>query len=255
VRGLAYAHKKGVIHRDIKPANLIVGLDGVLKIMDFGIARVRGSQRSTRAGQMFGTLLYAAPEQIRGGDVDERTDLYSLAVVFYEMLTGSPPFTAENDHALMTAHLELPPPPLAGKVRDLDSRVEPALMRALAKHPADRFSSVEDFGRAVGAVDLGSSAADILKKFITHPLALGRRQTQLRATPALAYYAPLPSTRPIDALEPNASNNQDKANSRYMALRRDALAPRRSKISLPLATLAAVLMVLALGIGYVLLAG
>jgi serine/threonine-protein kinase len=166
VAGLAYAHRRGVIHRDIKPSNLMLTDAGLLKIMDFGIARVRGTQRLTRAGQMFGTLLYASPEQIRGNDVDERSDLYSLAVMLYEMLAGRPPFMAENDHTLMTLHLEAPPPPLAARLPGLNSQIEPALMRALAKQPEERFASVDEFGRAVGATAIRGDAVDILQEFI-----------------------------------------------------------------------------------------
>src|SRR5262249_8430066 len=120
----------------------------------------------TRAGQMFGTLLYASPEQIRGNDVDERSDLYSLAVVLYEMLAGSPPFSAENEHSLMTAHLESPPPPLTGQVSGIDPAVERAVIRALAKNPEERFATVEEFGRAVGATAIRGDAADILQDYL-----------------------------------------------------------------------------------------
>jgi len=103
VAGMRYAHRRGVIHRDLKPANLMVTDDGLVKIMDFGIARVRGSEHLTRVGEFCGTFVYASPEQIRGEEVDERSDLYSLAIVLYRMLAGVPPFTSENEYALMTA--------------------------------------------------------------------------------------------------------------------------------------------------------
>ncbi len=102
--GLAYAHQMGVIHRDIKPSNLMVADDGRIKIMDFGIARVRGSVRLTRAGTAVGTPLYMSPEQCRGGEGDERSDLYSLAVVLYEMLAGAPPFSGATEYDLTQAH-------------------------------------------------------------------------------------------------------------------------------------------------------
>ena len=97
---------------------------------------------------------------------DERSDLYSLAIVLYELLVGRPPFTAENEHALMTSHLQTPPPPLTGRVQGLDPQVEPALMRALAKNPEERFASVEEFGRAIGAAAIRGDAADILQDFV-----------------------------------------------------------------------------------------
>jgi hypothetical protein len=164
VAGLGYAHRRGVIHRDIKPSNLMVTDEGVLKIMDFGIARVRGSQQMTRTGDFQGTLAYASPEQIRGEHVDERSDIYSLAIVLYKMLAGVVPFDGVGDYALMTAHLQTPPPPLRGRVPELDVPIEAALMQALAKRPEDRFASVAEFGRAVGAAALRNEAVDILQQ-------------------------------------------------------------------------------------------
>jgi serine/threonine protein kinase len=148
--GLAYAHDVGIIHRDIKPANLILTDSGVIKITDFGIARVQGSQRLTRDGSIIGTLAYMAPEQLRAEEVDARTDLYSLAIVFYEMLSGSVPFTATSDYDLMRAQIHTPPERLKHRVGRLDSQLEKALMRALAKKPTDRFSSVAAFKEALG---------------------------------------------------------------------------------------------------------
>jgi len=110
--GLAYAHSMGVIHRDIKPANLMITDAGLVKIMDFGIARARGSQRLTRDGGIVGTLPYMAPEQLRGEPGDERSDLYSLAIVLYEMLAGHVPFAAATDYALMQAQIHARPPRL-----------------------------------------------------------------------------------------------------------------------------------------------
>src|SRR5262249_40757421 len=142
VEGLSYAHSMGVIHRDIKPSNLMVTPTGMVKIMDFGIARVRGSQRMTRDGTMVGTLAYMAPEQLRGEPGDERSDLYSLAIVLYEMLCGNAPFSANSDYDLMQKQITERPVRLLGRVPELDAKVESALMRALAKKPEERFATV-----------------------------------------------------------------------------------------------------------------
>jgi len=141
--GLAYAHSMNVIHRDIKPANLMITETGLVKIMDFGIARARGSQRLTRDGGIVGTLPYMAPEQLRGEPGDERSDLYSLAIVLYEMLAGHVPFAAATDYALMQAQIHARPPRL--HLPDLAPDVESALLQALAKKPEHRFDSVQAF--------------------------------------------------------------------------------------------------------------
>jgi eukaryotic-like serine/threonine-protein kinase len=157
--GLAYAHSMGVIHRDIKPANLMITDSGLVKIMDFGIARAHGSQRLTRDGSMVGTLPYMAPEQLRGEPGDERSDLYSLAIVLYEMLAGHVPFAAATDYALMQAQIHARPPRL--RLPDLSAEVQSALLQALAKKPERRFDSVQAFSDALGASALRREASSV----------------------------------------------------------------------------------------------
>ncbi len=160
--GLSYAHSMGVIHRDIKPSNLMIAENGVLKIMDFGIARVRGSQRLTRSGSIVGTLAYMAPEQLRGEEGDETCDLYSLAIVLYEMLSGTPPFSATSEYDLMQAQINQRPDRLIPRVPGLEPRVETALLKALSKKPGQRFPSTRAFSDALGASSLRMDAPKIL---------------------------------------------------------------------------------------------
>jgi eukaryotic-like serine/threonine-protein kinase len=160
--GLAYAHSMGVIHRDIKPANLMITDTGLAKIMDFGIARARGAQRLTRDGGIVGTLPYMAPEQLRGEPGDERSDLYSLAIVLYEMLAGHVPFAAATDYALMHAQIHARPPRLC--LPDLAAHVESALLRALAKKPERRFDSLQTFRDALGTSALSLEASNIRRR-------------------------------------------------------------------------------------------
>ena len=160
--GLAYAHSMGVIHRDIKPANLMIADGGLVKIMDFGIARARGSQRLTRDGSIVGTLAYMAPEQLRGEAGDERSDLYSLAIVLYEILSGGVPFAAASDYDLMQAQINTRPAPLGSSIPGVAGRIERALMKALAKKPDQRFATVKEFKDALGASAAKVRAADTL---------------------------------------------------------------------------------------------
>lgn len=149
--GLAHAHAQGIVHRDLKPANLMLTTTGVVKVMDFGIARIAGGGRMTRTGRLIGTLEYMSPEQVRGLETDSRSDIYSLGIVLYQMLTGKVPFTSDSDYELMRAHIESAPTPPRELAPNLPPVVESLILRALAKDPADRFQSAAEFRTALDA--------------------------------------------------------------------------------------------------------
>ncbi len=138
---LAYAHGLHIIHRDIKPANMMLTQQGVVKLMDFGIARSQSDPVLTQSGSTLGSLQYMSPEQVKGEAADERSDLYSLGVSLYEMVTGQRPFRADNEYAVMLAHLQTPPPPPISIRPDLPSALNDIILMAMAKDPAQRFQS------------------------------------------------------------------------------------------------------------------
>jgi serine/threonine protein kinase len=163
--GLSYAHQMDVIHRDIKPSNLMITDSGRVKLMDFGIARVRGSDRLTRVGSAIGTPLYMSPEQCLGADGDERSDIYSLAVVFYELLSGAPPFQGATDRQLADAHIKTPPPPLVPRIADVTPQLEAAVMTALSKRPEQRYPTMRAFSNAIGGTAVLADAPSIVKGY------------------------------------------------------------------------------------------
>ena len=147
---LGYAHAKGVIHRDIKPDNILFREDGSVVIADFGIAKATlSSQAMTATGVVVGTPQYMSPEQCKGTDLDGRSDLYSVGIVLFQMLTGQIPFTGEGVHALMYAHLREEPPRPSSVRKDLPEWLDNVVLRALAKDPDERFSSSEEFQQAL----------------------------------------------------------------------------------------------------------
>ncbi len=149
---LGHAHVRGVVHRDIKPANVMVDSDGTVKVMDFGIARLMGENRQTRAGVAIGTPSYMAPEQLRGEDVDGRTDLYAAGALLFELLTGRVAFEADSDYSLMMQQLNEPPRPPSTLTPGVPRALDAAVSRAMAKQPAHRFASATDFSRALDAI-------------------------------------------------------------------------------------------------------
>ncbi len=144
--GLSYAHQHGVTHRDIKPANIMVTPQGTVKLTDFGLAKAPSDPRLTDSGAMVGSLHYISPEQVRGApDLDARADIYSFGAVLYELVTGRKPFDSGNAFALMLAHTAETPPPPTELDPTLPSALDPIILRALAKNPADRFQSADEF--------------------------------------------------------------------------------------------------------------
>ncbi len=143
--GLAAAHKAKVIHRDIKPQNIIMTPDGVLKVTDFGIARASTQATTTMGGNAIGTVHYLSPEQARGGYTDQRTDIYSLGVVLYEMLTGQLPFMDESPVAVAIKHIQESPKPLREINPDIPSAMEAVTLRAMNKEQSVRYPSAEAY--------------------------------------------------------------------------------------------------------------
>jgi serine/threonine protein kinase len=146
---LAHAHRAGIVHRDLKPANVMVSDTGVVKVMDFGIARMMGAEHYTHAGFMMGTPAYMAPEQVLGREIDRRADLYSVGVLFYRLLTRELPFQADNAIAMAQKQVAEAPTPLGTFRADLPPWCEAIIGKALAKSPAARFQTAEEFRAAI----------------------------------------------------------------------------------------------------------
>ncbi|HAO49456.1 MAG TPA: hypothetical protein DCR35_09240 [Runella sp.] len=150
--GLQHAHNKGILHRDIKPANLMLTHEGVVKLMDFGIARLVGSQRLTRADRVVGTLEYMAPELLNGAEPSVQSDLYAMGVLMYEMLSGKMPFEPTTESTLITQILTKKPIPIRNRIADLPRSVEEILDKLLQKKPEKRFEKASELKYALLSV-------------------------------------------------------------------------------------------------------
>jgi serine/threonine protein kinase len=184
-RGLIAAHARKLVHRDVKPQNVLIDPDGRAKVTDFGIARSLEQQGMTATGRVLGTTDYVSPEQAMGEDVDERSDVYSLGVVLYEMLTGDVPFRAETQVGVAMKHVNEPMPDVQAKRPEVSAAVASVVDRATTKDPRDRYGTVAEMVRdleqtlEVEAARRGGTsgeATSVLDSVPAHRRRLGRRR-------------------------------------------------------------------------------
>jgi len=179
--GLQYAHARNIIHRDIKPANILVLKEGIAKIVDFGIARAGRSETLTRTGQIIGSIYYMSPEQISGGLVDSRTDIYSAGVMLFEFLTGELPFKAADGdtHATLLKILNDPIPSLNRYSGEFPGELDELLRKAMAKNVEERFQTAEDFGYELSRLQDTIKRGMAREFLLQAKLAIGRKEWDL----------------------------------------------------------------------------
>src|SRR5436189_162272 len=258
---LAAAHEAGVVHRDIKPENIMLRPDGYVKVLDFGIAKLTEQRLAsdnhtsettavlqTRLGLVLGTAHYMSPEQARGQKVDARSDIWSLGVVLYEMVGGSPPFRGETPSDCIASILTTEPPPLSGVLPDVPPQLESILQKALRKKSDERYQTIKemlaDLRILKGKLETESSlpqtkarAESIVSKIKRHKRGvLLTLAAALLATAAVAYSfffvapAPLPNEKSIAVL-PFENLSEEKSNAYFTDGIQDEILTRLSKIA------------------------
>lgn len=232
-QALDYAHRQGAVHRDVKPHNVLVATDGRVLLADFGIVQPLDAtgERLTRTGIFMGTPEYVSPEQLEARHVDGGSDLYSLGIVGYEILTGRVPFSGSTPQ-LILAHTQTPPPPLRQMVPSLPPELESVFERVLAKNPRERYQSGEEFVQEIARVMRGrnipaASPTQIAALAVSTASSAGRSTIGLAPDPTPAASTPPPQARPASPPPPAAV--PDWLQSSAESPRPDALPPASGK--------------------------
>ncbi len=200
--GLAAAHEKGIVHRDIKPENIMVRKDGIVQIMDFGLAKLRETSevsRLTKAGTTMGTMGYMSPEQVQGQDVDYRTDIFSLGVVLYELLSGEPTFKGVHETAVMYEIVNVDPPPLTSLKPEIDPELDNIILECLQKDRDDRIQSAKELARNLRKVRKGSTGRRTSRTYDVNSGITNVRTTESQAVRQSGVY-PQEEIRQEDSL-------------------------------------------------------
>ena len=201
---LAYAHARHIVHRDIKPANIMVTTQGVIKLMDFGIARCATDATMTLTGTTLGSLYYMSPEQVKGEPVDERSDIYSLGITLYELVTGKRPFEEGSDYSIMAAQLNKQPKPPTLLRTDLPAGLSDVIMKAVAKEPAQRFQSANEFCEALTGLAISRQLATVAREPVTEATAThGVFTAATKSIPAVAITPEAPPDSPSESPKPH----------------------------------------------------
>ena len=198
---LRFAHRNGIIHRDIKPHNILLGAENRAKVTDFGIARA-GASQMTEVGSIMGTAQYLSPEQARGAPVTAASDLYSVGIVLYEMLTGQVPFSGDSAIEIAMKHLNETPRPPSSLRPELTPELDQVVLRALAKNPEDRYQASEEFSADLDRVEAGIPIAPETSAAATAILSGGFETSATQVIPPTETARQLPPTQPAAPRRP-----------------------------------------------------